>query len=678
MFPRIKHFSRNLIWPICCCLLLIVNQGVQLNAQQSNITTVDICIYGGTAAGVIAAYTAKMKGKSVLLIEPGKNLGGMSSGGLGQTDIGNKSAITGLSRDFYRRLGQHYGKFEQWTFEPKVAEALFNDYITRGKVNVLLENRIIGVKKTGNVINEITLENAVKPATATQKTVRAKMFMDCTYEGDLMVKAGVAYAVGREDNKQYNETINGFQIMNGHQFLKGVDPYVVPGDSTSGLLWGVNPPNLQPAGTGDKKVQAYNFRITLTNVPANLVPISKPANYDPKKYELLVRLMAKRPWTKLNDGFIWSLMPNGKTDINNRNGFSTDMIGMNWDYPEADYATRAKIWNDHVDYTKGLLYFVGNDPRVPEVVRNEMKQWGYPKDEYKDNGNWTHQLYVREARRMIGELVMTQHHCQGREVVTDGVGMAAYTMDSHNCDRLVVNGEVRNEGNVEVGGFGPYPISYRAIIPKQTEAANLIVPVCLSATHIAYGSIRMEPVFMVLGQSAALAASMAIDGNQPVQQVDIAKLQAMLLADPLANGSAPEILVDNENKDNTRLTGTWTPAKSGGYGPSYLVSDSGATGVHEVQFIPAIKKAGRYNVFAYFPKLPNASTKTHIDVFDGKQNKTIAIHKADIVVVGQTSGEWAPLGTYTFAAGNKAYVRVSNKDADGAVVADAVIFVPVR
>ncbi|GEO03572.1 xanthan lyase [Adhaeribacter aerolatus] len=657
-------------------LLIFTTLTVPLRAQNKNITEVDICIYGGTSAGVIAAYTAKKMGKSVLLIEPGRHLGGMSSGGLGYTDIGNKYAITGLARDFYRRIGQHYGKFEQWTFEPKVAEALFQEYIKRGQVNVLYENRITRVQKNGNLIKEITLENAAQPQAATNKIVRAKMFMDCTYEGDLMARAGVSYTVGREANSQYNETFNGVQLMNGHQFPDGIDPYVVPGDPKSGLLWGIHNSELKPAGSGDKKVQAYNFRIALTNVPGNQVPITQPANYDPKKYELLVRLMEKKPWTALSSGFIWSLMPNGKTDINNRNGFSTDMIGMNWDYPEADYATRAKIWNEHVDYTKGLLYFVGNDPRVPEHIRAEMKKWGYPKDEYTKNGHWTHQLYVREARRMVGELVMTQHHCQGREVVQDGVGMAAYTMDSHNCDRQVVNGMVKNEGNVEEGGFGPYPISYRAIIPKQKDAANLFVPVCLSATHIAYGSIRMEPVFMVLGQSAAVAASMAIDAKQPVQQVDIKKLQARLAANPLADGSTPEILVDNDNTQTTKVTGSWATNNKGGYGPTYFTSEANASGTQAVQFTPTISKAGRYQVYAYFPKLPNASTRTHLQIFDGKQQKDISINKADIQVVGQTSGEWASLGTYNFAQGNQAFVKISNKDADGVVVADAILLVP--
>ena len=660
-------------------LILLLFTAIGFNdvkAQKPALSNYDICIYGGTSAGVIAAYTGSKLGKKVLLIEPGRNLGGMSSGGLGLTDIGNKYAISGLALDFYRRIGQHYGKFEQWVFEPHVAEQLFLDYIKRGKVEVIYENRITGVKKQGNVIQAIILENSFKANL--NQTVAAKVFIDCSYEGDLMAKAGVAYTVGREANATYNETFNGVQLMNGHQLPEGIDPYRVSGDPKSGLLWGISESTLAPAGTGDHKVQAYNFRICLSNDPNNQVPITKPANYQPERYELLLRQMEKRTWKSLQDVFIWSGMPNGKTDINNRNGFSTDMIGMNWEYPDADYHKRAVIWNAHVDYTKGLLYFVGNDPRVPEHIRNEIKKWGYPKDEYVNNDNWSHQLYVREARRMIGKLVMTQHHCQGREKVTDGVGMAAYTMDSHNCDRLVVNGVVKNEGNVEEGGFGPYPISYSAIVPKEEQAANLLVPVCLSASHIAYGSIRMEPVFMVLGQSAATAAVQAIDNRQSVQQINVSQLQTTLKNNPLVDGSTAEIIIDNDDPVNVVKKGEWQVQTYGGYGPTFYTANPDAAMVKSLSYQPNIPKAGNYEVYLYYPKQKSATSKTHIKVFDGKQSKMVVIEDANVKVVGQTSGEWVTLGTYSFSAGKKAYIELSTADADAAVTADAVLLVPVR
>lgn len=647
--------------------------------------SVDICIYGGTSAGVMAAYTARKAGKSVLLIEPGKRLGGLTTSGLGYSDIGNKYAVTGLARDYYRRIGQHYGKFEQWIFEPHVAENLFNEYVKRGGIEVLYNHRIVSARKQGTVIGTITLEESTQPSPATNRTVRAKQFIDCSYEGDLMAKAGVSYAVGREANTQYGETINGVQLMNGHQFPDGIDPYQTPGQPASGLVWGVSPATLLPNGTGDQLVQAYNYRICLTDNPVNRVPITRPVGYDSTRYELLLRLMAATPQKRgLNEYFIWSRMPNGKTDINNRGGFSTDMIGANYRYPDASYAERAAIIAEHERYTKGLLYFVGHDPRVSAQLRQEMSTWGYPKDEYTETGNWSPQLYIREARRMVGDHVMTQANCEGREVVKDGIGMAAYTMDSHNCQRIVIekNGQkmVKNEGNVEVGGFPPYPIAYRSITPKAVECTNLLVPVCLSASHIAYGSIRMEPVFMVLAQSAALAAGMAIDANLPVQRIDVARLQNRLKTDPLADGSIPEILVDDADKASIVQTGDWNSSTKnrGSYGPSWLADNSRRETPKTIRFQPTITKAGAYQVYLYFPKVASGSSLIMLAVWDGTKNRELIVREADVRVEGQTSGEWVSLGEVNLPAGRQGYVEVSNKGADGIVVADAVLFVPVR
>lgn len=660
---------------ISAALIIVVSIFSNVFAQR--LVEVDVCVYGGTSAGVIAAYTVEKLGKKSILIEPGKRLGGLTSGGLGYTDIGNKYAITGISRDFYRRVGKHYGKFEQWIFEPGVAESIFQDYVKRGGFDVLYETRLKEVKKQGNRISEVVLENAINPSTATNIIVRAKMFIDCGYEGDLLARAGVSYTVGREDNKDYNETINGVQLMKGHQFPDGIDPYKIPGKPKSGLLWGISDGKLLPDGTGDKKVQAYNYRICLTSDPQNRIPITRPDGYDASRYELVLRLFDAYPdRRKLNHYFIWSHMPNSKTDINNRGAFSTDMIGMNYEYPEGTYEQREKIINDHTVYTKGLLYFFGHDPRVPQELREEMQQWGYPKDEYVENGNWTPQLYIREARRMVGSYVMTQHNCEGREVVQDGVGMAAYTMDSHNTQRLVVNGQVKNEGNVEVGGFGPYPIAYRSLTPKDQECSNLLVPVCLSATHIAFGSIRMEPVFMVLGQSSATAAVMAIDEDIPVQRINVPKLQEQLRKDPLADGSIFEVLIDNRDSVNVQRKGTWTVEKRGGYGPDFFVHEPRPQELASVRFTSDVPEAGTYKGYIYFPKVTDISRSTLVIVNDGNRNHGLTIKESDIRVEGQTSGEWVPLGTYDLPAGKSSYVQVSSKDADGKVIADAVIWVP--
>lgn len=652
-----------------------------LTIAQSSPITVDICIYGGSSAGVIAAYTAKKMGKSVILIEPGRHLGGLTTGGLGYTDIGNKYAISGIARDYYRQIGKHYGKFEQWIFEPHVAEDLFQQYVKRADVNVLYSYRLASVAKQNGVIQRITVEPS-SGASKTLRTINAKVFLDCTYEGDLMAKAGVKYTVGREDNKTYNETYNGFQLLDKHQFADGVDPYKTPGKPESGLLWGISTAPVLATGTGSKLVQAYNFRICLSSDPANMIPITKPEGYDSTRYELLLRAIDKNPKLAFNTILKPDRMPNQKTDINNNGPFSTDMIGDNQDFPEGSYERRAKIQREHELYNKGLMYFIGHDPRMRKDIQTEMLKFGYPKDEYTDSGNWSTQMYVREARRMIGDYVMTQANCQGREVVTDGVGMAAYTMDSHNCQRLVVekNGQrmVKNEGDVQIGGFPPYPISYRCLIPKAEECKNLLVPVCLSASHIAYGSIRMEPVFMVLAQSSAIAASMAIDGKTSVQAIDVKKLQSVLKTNPLADGSTPEILVDNDDPTQVTRASNWTRDNNpkGAYGPSYFTTLASGGEVKTIRFSPAVTKAATYQVYIYFPKIAGASSKTNLVVSAGSQTKAITIREADIRVQGQTSGEWVSLGTYKLSPGEKNYVDVTTKDADGIVVADAVLFVP--
>lgn len=515
-------------------LFVLTLAGHPCHAHATRELHADIIIYGGTSAGVIAACAARKCGKTAILVEPGRMLGGMTSGGLGKTDAGNKNAITGLARRFYQAVGEKYGLHGryQWVFEPHVAEAVFLDYAGGPGITVLMEMVLGKVTKQGKRIRSVTLRG-VGDSSAISYRLSATEFLDCTYEGDLMAMAGVSYTLGREANSQYGETLDGVQLAHYHQFPDGVDPYRVAGDPSSGLLWGISADSLQPPGTGDKKIQAYNFRICLTDSAANRIPITRPPRYDASRYELLLRVIAAQPGKRsLNNYFIWSKMPNRKTDVNNRGAFSTDMIGMNYGWPEGDYETRQRIFREHLDYTRGLLYFWGHDPRVADTMRRQMLRWGYAKDEYQRFGHFTPALYIREGRRMLGRYVMTEHNCDGTATVDDGIAFASYNMDSHNTQRIVINGMVKNEGDVEVHVPHPFPIAYRAITPKAEECVNLLVPVCLSATHIAYGSIRMEPVFMALGQAAAVAASLAIDGRKEVQQVDAGRLKQILTEDP--------------------------------------------------------------------------------------------------------------------------------------------------
>ncbi|WP_052958627.1 FAD-dependent oxidoreductase [Maribacter thermophilus] len=545
--------------------LILMFQGI--HAQKKKY---DIVVYGGTSAGVVAAIQSSRMGKSVVLIEPTSRLGGLTTGGLGQTDIGNKQAIGGISREFYANIKKYYddennwkwerrseykdggqtrteeGEPTMWTFEPSAALSVYHDMLKDEKVKVVYNerlNRDTGVEKVNGKIRSITMESG--------KKFTGKVFLDTTYEGDLMAAAGVSYTVGREGNAEYGETLNGVQPNNynvslthlisknaaNHNFIPRVDPYIVKGDPESGLLPNVNEkPGIE--GEGDNKIQAYCFRMCLTDHPDNRIPFKKPVNYNEQDYELLFRNYEARKGSVRDMYYkggpllplINSSMPNRKTDSNNRFGFSTDYIGKNYNYPEATYEEREKIIQDHRNYQMGLMWTLANHPRIPKEVRDEASKWGTTKDEFEREDGWQQQLYVREARRMISDYVMTQHNCEGLVVAEDVIGLAAYTMDSHNVQRYVdANGYVQNEGNVEAHGFDPYPISYKSLVPKKEECENLIVPVCLSSTHIAFGSIRMEPVFMVLGESAATAASLAIDSQKSVQDISYENLRSILL-----------------------------------------------------------------------------------------------------------------------------------------------------
>jgi hypothetical protein len=516
----------------------------------------DLLIYGCNSGAMASAIQSKRMGKSVIVVCPEKHLGGLTAGGLGFTDSGNKAVIGGISREFYQRVYQHYNSPAAWTwqkreqygnqgqgtkamdeatkmmmiFEPHVAEQVYEAWMKELKIPVIRNSwldRKSGVTKQGDRITEIKMLDG--------KSYSAKIYIDATYEGDLMAAAGVTYHVGREAMATYGEKWNGVQtgvLHHRHHFgavKTPISPYIVPGDPKSGVLPLISTADPGKYGEADNKVQAYCFRMCLTQVPENRVPFAKPATYDPKQYELLARVF-DAGWRETFNKY--DPIPNAKTDTNNHGPVSTDNIGRNYDYPDATYERRREIIAEHASYQQGLLYFMANDPRMPEDVRTAMSKWGLAKDEFKDNGNWPHQIYVREARRMIGQYVMTENELTKKRPTPESVGMGSYGIDSHNIQRYITpEGYVQNEGDIGVSTNGPYQISYGSLVPKKGQASNLLVPVCLSSSHIAYGSIRMEPVFMILGQSAATAAAMAIDAKIPVQDVPYDKLRARLLAD---------------------------------------------------------------------------------------------------------------------------------------------------
>jgi hypothetical protein len=562
---NIPHFTFNrafFIVLIPTILLAFINcaptDSNQGDSSKGSQYEADVIVYGGTSGAVTAAIQAAKMEKKVIMVSPAKHLGGLSSSGLGFTDVGDKSVIGGLSREFYHRVYQHYQKSESWQwqdksefgnrgqgtpaidgenrtmwlFEPHVAEEIYEDFIEEYNITVHRDEWLNRkdeegvVKENGRIVSIKTLSGNV---------YKAKMFIDATYEGDLMAKAGVDYHVGREANSVYDENWNGVQTgvyHHNHYFEPGVDqiePYYSPGNPASGIIPRVSTDPPGEKGSGDDKIQAYCFRMCLTKHPDNKVPFSMPESYNADRYMLMLRLF-ESGWHKRDDLFgKYDAIPNRKTDVNNRGPFSTDNIGMNYEYPEGSYAKRKEIIKEHEVYQKGLMYFLANDPRVPDTIQNEMQKWGLAKDEFEDNGNWPYKLYIREARRMKGDYVMTEHDILGRRQVPESVGMGSYTMDSHNVQRYInEEGYVQNEGDIGIHVPEPYQISYRSLIPKKEDCTNLLVPVCVSSSHIAFGSIRMEPVFMILGHSAGCAASIAIDNGQDVQDVEYKVLKERL------------------------------------------------------------------------------------------------------------------------------------------------------
>ncbi len=665
----------------------------------------DVVIYGGTCAAITSAVQVKKMGKSVIIVSPDKHLGGLSSGGLGFTDTGNKAVIGGLARDFYHRIYMHYQKPEAWVqqqkdqygnkgqgtpamdgenrtmwiFEPHAAEQVFEDYVKEFAIEVVRDewlDRAKGVAQEGGKITAIT--------TLSGKTYAGKMFIDATYEGDLMAAAGIDYHVGREANSVYGEEHNGIQVgvlHHRHHFgavKEPISPYKVPGDAKSGVLPRVSAEDPGIKGEGDKRVQAYCFRSCYTTDASNRIPFPKPAGYDASQYELLLRVL-NTGWGEFFEKF--DPIPNHKTDTNNHGPFSFDNIGMNYDYPEASYERRREIIAEHRTYQQGLLWFVANDPRVPKKVQEELQTWGLPKDEFTDNGNWSHQLYIREARRMIGLFVMTENELRKKKPTPESVGMGSYTIDSHNVQRHITpEGFVQNEGDIGVSTNGPYEIAYGSLVPKKGQGSNLLVPVAMSATHIAYGSIRMEPVFMILGQSAATAAVLAIDGNLSVQQVPYVKLREHLLKDgQILEFSGPKSARGVDAKSlkgivlddmDAKVTGDWkeSGAAKNFIGDGYRHDNNTKDGKCSLRFEPKLTKPGKYRLQLAAPPNNNRATNAQVEVQHAGGVKKLQIN---LKAPKESEGVyWIDLGDYD--CGNDTAITISNAGADGYVVVDGV------
>jgi hypothetical protein len=667
----------------------------------------DVAVYGGTPAGVTAAIQAARMGKKAVLLSFNRHVGGMTSGGLTATDIGNKASVGGLALEFYNRIGKISN------FRPSQAETLFLKMLDEAGVPVLFQRCLQSVQMRDGRLVSATMEAG--------ETIRAAMFVDATYEGDLLAAANVSHRVGREPAGAYGETLaGGWQNVswsNVYQFCRlPLSPYVKPGDPESGLLPEISSEPPGKPGDGDFKVQAYNFRVFLSEKEGK-IPFPKPPGYDSGRYALLARFLNFDPRIRWTLNYTTTPMTDGPVqmrvgDSNNAGSFSSDYVGGSHRWPDGTYEPtsfaelpaprrgvpvpfhelyelRERIFQDHVNYQQGLMYFLATDPRVPETLQDRVNRFGLDPREFQETGYWPHQLYVREGRRMVSNYVMTQADCEWRRKVDDSIGLASYAMDSHFCQRVVVEEDgkttVRNEGGFGHGCRGPYPVSYRSIVPKREECANLLVPVCLSASHVAYGSIRMEPVFMILGQSAATAAAMAIDKQIAVQDVSYETLRQRLLEDgqllvydsPVHSGVAPEdlegVVVDDAEAE---FTGSWqaSAASKNFVGAGYHHDGNTGNGKATARFSTKPPKTGRYQLrFGYTPNSNRASNVT-VEVQHAGGSQTFTVNQK---LPPPKDGLFLPLGVFDFQTGTPAVVTVSNRNTDGYVVVDAVQWVPV-
>lgn len=656
--------------------------GATLTHAQSPAGEYDVVVYGGTAGGAIAAVAAAEEGRKTLLIEPRQHIGGMTSGGLGRTDFGDMSVIGGRSKQFYERLGKHYGEKISWYFEPHQAERVLREWLAEAGVETVFGSRLKAVEKDGTAIRSITLLNGA--------TYAAPVFIDCSYEGDLLPGAGITYTWGREGRDQYGESLAGkVEYCDKHQFDVPVNPY----DENGNVLPLIQPDDGLKPGDGDRKVQAYNFRMCLSSDPDNQLPFPKPDGYDPARWEILKRYLAARPGLTIDDVLIVSPMPNNKTDINNRGPISTDYIGGSWDYPEATYEEQERIWKEHEDYVKGFFYFMANDPSVPKTLQDEFNRWGLAKDEFTDTGGWPHQLYVREARRMIGEYVMRQRDLQEERTKLDTIGMGSYNSDSHHVQRFVADGSplwekgilsLLNEGDVQVQ-VTPYEMAYSAFVPKKAECTNLLVGSTFSASHVAYSSMRMEPQYMIIGEAAGIAASLAIAGDTAVQDIDVKTLQDKLHAHgavlrredtraPYADvRDLPGIVVDDED---AVTSGEWH--RSHGVAPyvgyAYLHERNAGSADTKVRYTPELPNDGWYEVRMSYSPDANRASKVKVII------QTAAGQEIQFVDQRKPHGPLSPfvsLGTYAFKSGKESFVELQGgADAGGYIVADAVQWIP--
>jgi hypothetical protein len=640
----------------------------------------DVVVYGATASGVMASIAAAEEGMDVVLVEPGKYIGGMVTGGLSHTDFGDRTVIGGLALGFYRKVAEYY---DTHTFhwrgpEPHVGEAILRQWLAEAGVEIRLEKRVDKVELIENRISRIFFIDGSE--------LRGKVFIDAGYEGDLMARSGISYTLGREGVTEYNESWAGRQpvMQTSHQIDTRINPFT--NDSERVLLPLINPRPMVPLREGDEGIQSYCFRLIATDQQRNMVPWKKPDNYDPDTYELVRRYYQAKPDAGPLIHY-WPTLPNDKSDINSSAGISTNLLdGSSWDYPDADYPKRDSIWQWHRDYTLGLAWFLKSDPSVPEPVREYMGTFGLCRDEYVDNDHFPHQLYIRVGRRMKGEYFLTQHDLMEDTVKYDAIGMGSYNIDVREVQRNYISisrfpdmrYEVYNEGYLSIP-VAQYEIPYRSLTPEYDECENLLVSVCISGSALAIASVRMEPQYMIMGESAGIAAAMAVLSERPVQLIDIYELREKLhdRSQVLSLKENPygvwsnekEIVIDNTMKGFTNIIGDWNVQETlqeERYEMNYRYSPEGRQGAF--QYLPYFFKSADYDVFIWYPSDENFEQDVTVKLMTSDGEVTVQVDQT------KSGGNWKKLGRYHFKKGCRLAVVIEAEKDDKVVVADAVKF----
>ena len=650
----------------------------------------DLVIYGGTPAGLSAGIIAAREGTSVVVIEPTKWIGGMVTGGLCRSDVGKEETIGGFPREFFARAAAAKPGTPIWYAEPSVNLSTFQTMLQEAGVKVVTAQSLKSITQEGARITSLTTSDGT--------TYHGKEFIDATYEGDLMAAAKISYIVGRESTSQYGEPLAGYHPMpirprtievmesdcpsiggTGPSYIHGTPVSISGLDAQGKPIYGVFPdPKLVP-GSADKLTQSYNFRICVSQRKDIFVPFPKPTNYDATKYELLLRLIHAFPGIRFGRLFHLGNIANGKYDLNAQGLFSTDYPGANFAYPDGDAATRARIWQDHTDFIQGMLWFLGHDERVPQSLRDQANSWGLCKDEFADNSHWPYALYVREGRRMIGEYVMVQKDLQTDIFKDDSIGMGSFLIDCHIVQRILAeDGTVRDEGSFQDTPALPYQIPYRSLTPRRAECENLLVPVCLSASHIACCSLRMEPVYMALGHASGLAAVMALKANTPVQNIDVPALRKKLLeqkavlelaslANMVRSAKLPGIVMSEQEAEQI---GQWTGSAYGNPVDGSSIHDANADkGSKSVIYRMKIPVTGKYEVRVSYASAPNRASNVPVVIEHANGTQTVIVNQRKAPPIDKL---FVSLGVFPLKADKPAVITISNKDTDGIVGADAV------